>query len=194
MREKRQFHAKNTIFLHSETKLVCVHVFIAHLKSSLCLNALGHYPLHKSTLYTKYQYHLSTTHFTMKILTKNLLVLPFLTTVLSTQDSVITEDGEVTTLSDSPDLSTELDDMTETQIKSSLSKLVGFMDTDKDKNISYEELLFWVFRSIHSLDARNSKQTFREADSNRDDQLAFDEFLTYSAVKNVGPAPKFGHF
>ena len=130
----------------------------------------------------------------MKILTQNLFVLPFLTTVLSTQDSVITEDGEVTTLSDSPDLSTELDDMTETQIKSSLSKLVGFMDTDKDKNISYEELLFWVFRSIHSLDARNSKQTFREADSNRDDQLAFDEFLTYSALKNVGPAPKFGHF
>ena len=130
----------------------------------------------------------------MKILTKNLLVLPFLTTVLSTQDTVITEDGEVTTLSDSPDLSTELDDMTDTQIKSSLSKLVGFMDTDKDKNISYEELLFWVFRSIHSLDARNSKQTFREADSNRDDQLAFDEFLTYSVLKNVSPAPKLGLF
>ena len=68
------------------------------------------------------------------------------------------------------------------------------MDTDKDKNISYEELLFWVFRSIHSLDARNSKQTFREADSNRDDQLAFDEFLTYSVLKNVSLAPKLGLF
>merc|ERR1712110_758153 len=73
--------------------------------------------------------------------------------------------------------------MSQEQIKASLEILLRHMDGNNDKTIDYEELLFWVFRSLHSIEARNSRNVFREADGNHDKQLAFDEFLTYELIE-----------